>query len=271
MTPEQRILQYLYGKKASVELMTMSQAINFVKNDVFYGMPPLGDEAIRKIIANWAMWNAPGLLTKVANTGGASDPDDPSKPPAVVTDSEFMDAVKKAIKTVSAGVKIGNDKQNVTIQVIGASAKLLDGVITAELSWTGTLEVGVNSGPLHFTGTLGSDEWQIEVSFPNKTSLPNAATLGKVFGEGESALRKLARQRHNIKSLDDAKRITALMKPEIAAVQEAADAVMRLEKNARSSKGGFDVGFKIGSPPPGPNQDGIPKGYEGSIVFTYRW
>lgn len=269
MTPEERILNYLNAKRTAMQSRTLEQAVTYVKTDVFYGMPPIPADQIQQIIARWAITNAPGMLVTVANvpapgSAGASAP-------PVVTNSDFIDAVKKAVKTVADGVKIGNDKNNVTILVTGPTVNLLDGAVTLESSWTGTLELGVNAGPMHFGGTLGTDQWQIQVSFPSDTPLPNAASLGKVFGEGEAAMRKLAKQSRNIKNLDDAKRITATLKPEIAAVQEAADALMSLAKNANASKGGFEVGFKIGSPPPGPGQEGIPKGYEGSIVFTYRW
>lgn len=270
MTPEERIVKYLNGKRTAMQGRTLDEAVTYVKSDVFYGMPPIPVDQIRQAISRWAITNAPGMLVTVG--GGNGGAGGGGTTPAVVSNSEFIDAVKKAVKTVADGVKIGNDKNNVTILVTGPTVNLLDGAVTLESSWTGTLELGVNAGPLHFGGTLGTDQWQIQVSFPNDTPLPNAASLGKVFGEGEAAMRKLAKHSRRIKNLDDAKRVTALLKPEIAAVQEAADTLMSLAKNAgASSRGGFEVGFKIGSPPPGPGQDGIPKGYEGSIVFTYRW
>ncbi|BDC51805.1 hypothetical protein F183_A41200 [Bryobacterales bacterium F-183] len=269
MNPEQRIIVFLHTHRTLVESLTLDMAVESVIQGVFLGPPPISKDEVRRIVSGWAMFNAPAMLRRQPVSGPKGIGPDPP-PPVPISNSDLLDSVKKALKTVTDGVKIGNDKHNVTVLVTGAAVNLFDGTVTLESSWTGTLELGVNAGPLHFSGKLGQEEWQIEVTFPNDTALPSAASLGKVFGEGEAAMRKLARESRNIKNLDDAKRMTALLKPEIAAVQEAADAVMKIAKKTES-KGGFDVGFKFGNPPPGPNQEGIPKGYEGTIVFTYRW
>jgi hypothetical protein len=49
--------------------------------------------------------------------------------------------------------------------------------------------------------------------------------------------------------------------------QEAVEAASGIAE--ANKKGGPSFGFKLGSPQPGPGEQGVPGGIEGSIVFTY--
>ena len=53
----------------------------------------------------------------------------------------------------------------------------------------------------------------------------------------------------------------------MTAVQDAVEAASGIAKASKT--GGASFGFKFGSPDPGPGEPGIPKGVQGSIVFTY--
>ena len=68
-------------------------------------------------------------------------------------------------------------------------------------------------------------------------------------------------------NISDAGKIGALIKPHAAAVQDAVDAASGIAK--ASKQGGASFGFKVGSPEPGPGEEGIPRGVQGSVVFTY--
>jgi hypothetical protein len=50
-------------------------------------------------------------------------------------------------------------------------------------------------------------------------------------------------------------------------VQDAGEAASGIAAGPKD--GGISFGFKVGSPQPGPGQQGIPGGVEGSVVFTW--
>jgi hypothetical protein len=269
MNPEDRIIAYLFGHKASLQHdITIDGVVKQVKLSVFYGMSPLSDDAIRTVVARWAMVNAVGMLVDPSITGGAAPPA-PGKPAPPPSDSDLINAVKKAISTVSNGVTIGRKGGNVNVGVTGLTANLKSGDSSASIgiSWGGTLKLDAESGPLHFSGKLSSDKWEITLSFPQDTYVPNLSTVPKVFTEGERGIEKLADATRAFDNLNDVRNIGALIKPNVTAIQDAVEAASGIANV--SKKGGPSFGFKIGSPNPGPGEQGIPAGVEGSVVFTW--
>jgi hypothetical protein len=266
MKPEDRIVTYLFAHKASFQYSTMDIVVKDVKLSVFYGMSPMSDAEIRKVVAQWAAVNAVGLvITPLTGGSGAVPP--PGTPPT--TDSEFIDAVKKAVSTINDGVTVGKKGANVNIGVTGLTGNLKSGDKSASLglSWTGKLKLEAESGPFHFQGELSSDKWEITLSFPQDTYIPDLSTLGKVFSEGEKAVGKMADATRSFNNIGDARKVGALVKPHAAALQEAIDAASGIAK--ASKQGGPSFGFKVGSPDSLPGEQGIPRGVQGSIVFTY--
>ena len=269
MKPEDRIITYLYAHQSSLQYSdsTIDSVVKDVKLSVFYGMSPISDDAIRQVVVKWATVNAVGLLLKPSTAIGPPPPAPGT--PSTNSDSELIDAVKRAISTVSDGVTIGRKGANVNIGVTGLTANLKKGDNSAALgiSWGGTLKLDAESGPFHFSGNLSKDKWEITLSIPEDTYIPNLSTLGTVFTEGEKALGKMADATRSFTNISDVAKVGALIKPHVAAVQDAVDAVSGIANAPR--KGGASFGFKLGSPDPGPGQQGIPGGVQGSVVFTY--
>jgi hypothetical protein len=44
---------------------------------------------------------------------------------------------------------------------------------------------------------------------------------------------------------------------------------MEAAKGAAKAKGGVSFGFKLGSPQPGPGEQNMPAGVQGTVVFSY--
>jgi hypothetical protein len=265
--PEDRITTYLFAHKSHVEFSTMEQVVKDVKLSVFYGMSPISDDEIRKVVAKWASIHAIGLLTgpPAAGPPAAPEPGTPTGP----SDSELINAVKKAVSTINDGVTIGKKGANVNIGVKGLTANLKNGnnSFSAGISWTGTLKLQKASGPFHFSANLSKDQWEITLSFPRDTYIPDLSSLGKVFTEGERAAGKIADALGSFDNISDARKVGALIKPHAAAVQDAIDAARGIAEAGK--KGGPSFGFKVGSPQPLPGEQGIPPGVQGSVVFTY--
>lgn len=267
MKPEDRILSYLFAQKGKIQFSTMDLVVKDIKLFLFYGMSPLSDEAIRKVVAQWATVHAIGLLIR-PQTGDLPAPPAPGTP-STTSDSPLIDAVKKAITTVTDGVTIGRKDANINIGVTGLTGNLKGAGKEAALaiSWGGTLKLDAKSGPFHFSGQLSKDKWEIVLSFPQDTYIPDMSTLGKVFGEGEKAIGRMADATRGFQNLNDATKVAAVMKPHATAVQEAVDAVSGIAK--ANSKGGPSFGFKFGSPEPAPGEANMPRGVQGTVVFTY--
>ncbi len=269
MTPEQRITAWLATNRSKIEFSTLNAVVQRVKWDVFFGMPPICDDEIRTIVTRWAGIHAIGLLIP-PSPSGAPAPTSPaqSSPPS---DNELIASVKKAITAVSDGVTLGKKGANINIGVSGLTANLKKGVQSASLnlSWGGSLKLEAASGPVHFQGTLSKDNWQITVSFPQDTYIPDLSQLSKVFSEAETALGGVAEATQHFHSIQDAAKVGALIKPHVETIGGAVDALGGIAK--AKPKGGASFGIQFGSPPPGPNGHGIPGGIQGTIVFTYRF
>jgi hypothetical protein len=238
-----------------------------VKLSLFYGMSPLSDDEIRKVVVQWAAIHAVGLVLRNPPTGPPVSMSGGTSPPAA--DSELIDSVKKALSTVVDGVTIGRNGANVNIAVTGLTTNLKSGdkSVSLGIAWGGTLKLDAASGPFHFSGSLAKDKWEITLSFPQDTYIPDLSSVGRVFTEGEKAVRKMADATRNFSDISDARKIGSLVKPHAAAVQSAVEAASGIAK--ASKKGGPSFGFRVGSPDPGPGEEKMPGGVQGTVVFTY--
>ena len=216
MKPEDRIVAYLFAHKAAFQYSTMDIVVKDVKLSVFYGMSQMSDEGIRKVVAQWAVVNAVGLLVTVP-TGGSGAPAPPGTLPT--TDSEFIDAVKKAVSTINDGVTVGKKGANVNIGVTGLTGNLKsrDNIASLRALLDGeTWSFGAESGPFHFQGELSSDKSRRSHSSspPDYLYPPDLSTLGKVFSEGEKAVRQDGRDAtRRLNNISDARKVGALVKP----------------------------------------------------------
>jgi hypothetical protein len=264
MTPQERVTAYLHANKSRFEYSTLDLVVSDVKLSLFYGMSSLSDDEIRKVVVQWATVHAVGLLLRAPPTGGT--PGTPAGSPAN-SESDLIAAVKKAVATIGAGVTIGKDNANINIGVTGPTANLKrnDKEVSVGISWGGTLNLEASSGPIHFSGSLSKDSWEMVVSFPQDTYIPDLSTLGKVFTEGESAFGRMAETARHVKNIEEIRNVGALVKPDLDKVQKAVEAA----KGVAKAKGGVSFGFKVGSPDPMPGQQGIPPGVQGTIVFSY--
>ena len=152
MKPEDRITAYLFAHKSHVEFSTIDLVVKDVKLCVFYGMSPISDDDIRKIVVQWASIHAIGLLLPQR----AADPSSSagSGATAAPSDSELIAAVKKAISTVADGVTVGKKGANINVGVTGLTANLKkdDNSASLGLSWTGTLKLDALGLPIPMFG-----------------------------------------------------------------------------------------------------------------------
>jgi len=274
MTPEERINAYLATNKSKLERSTINLIVLDVKTFVFYGMSPLSDEEIRKIVVRWAAVYAVGLLIKPETAlGPGSSPSVPGggAAPKTPSNSELIDAVKKAVTLVYEGpTLVGDDKGNIKLGITGLTANIKKGDtgLSMNIGWGDSLVLKADAGIFHFSGSISKDKWEISLTFPKDSSVPNLATVGKVFNEGGRAVQNIAEATQSFKNINDASKVGALIKPHVAKVQDAVEALSGI-KDAEK-KGGMSFGLKFGSPDPGPGDQGkMPGGIQGQVTITW--
>ncbi|GJD48639.1 hypothetical protein OPKNFCMD_1362 [Methylobacterium crusticola] len=264
---EARIQAYLNANKGSLRFATIDQIVEQVKLYVLGNRAVMSDADVRKAVARWAIFNPVWLLPEPP--GGAPSTAPAPRPLGRDQASGLVDDVKKVVGRVADGVTLVQGSGSLNLKVTGATAKLQTaaGAAALTIGWTGTLGLKAESGPFHFSGELSKDKWELAVTFPDDDAVPNLSTLPKVFAEGEKAVRTIAAATATFSDISDAKRIGALVKPHVAALEEAVGAVSGIPTPQKKS--GKSFGFKLGSPDPLPGEQGVPRGVQGSLTFTY--
>jgi hypothetical protein len=267
MNDEARIRSYLDAHRSGIRFLTVDQIIGQVKLGVFFGASPISDDEIRQIVLGWSILN-PVLTLPGAGPGGPAGNPPPASPPSA-DNSDLIDAVKKAITVVTKPIRIGKESGNIEIGVSGLTANLKkgDSSLSLGMSWGSSVVLEAESGPFHFSGEVSKEKWEIKLSFPEDTAVPDLSKLGKIFSEGQSAVSKIAVASAGWKGPADSGRVGALIKPSVEAVQDAVEAASGIAKADR--KGGMSFGFKVGSPSPLPGQTGMPPGFETFFVVIY--
>ena len=255
----QRIQSYLERNKLRLILMSTSFIVVEVRSLV-PGATLLREDDISSLVAVWMSFNGPRV---------GPSPYAPASPAS--SDGRMVEAVKNAVSTVIDGVDITRGAGKINISVSGLTAELKQGdrSLAIGTSWSGTLGLEATSGDFHLTGELSSDRWQIQLSYPGDTFIPNLSTLGKVFGEGEKAMRGIIGSTAGFRNLSDIPRITEAVKPHMQPVKDAVEAAKGIAK--AQPKGGVSFGFSLGSPDPMPGQTGMPQGIQGQVTLTIRF
>jgi len=269
MSPEERVKSYLAQNRSRLQASTSVDAVvRDIKLSVFYGFSGgLTDDQIRKIVVEWATFNAVGLLVKV-DPGTPGSPDPAQHVPTQTELDDLVASVGKVIKTVGAGVNlVGSKDNNIKVKVTGLTANLKgsDGFLTVGATWGGSVVLKANKGPFFLDGEIGSDKWEISLSFPRDSSVPNLSTLPPLMEQTESSAGNIARAVGKLGKVSDVRNITSQIKPDLAKVGDAFDAVGGIS----DAKPGVSFGFKIGSPTPMPGQQGMPGGVQGMFVITW--
>jgi hypothetical protein len=252
-----RVQAYLYHNKKRLEVVSVDLIVWEVRMFVPEASRLL-DSELRATVAIWRSLNGPLYPL-------------PIPAPPTAGESKLIEAVKKGVTTVIEGVDIKHGAGKVNISITGLTAELKkgDARLAAGVSWGGTLGVEAEAGNFHLSGELSSDRWELKLSYPEDTAIPDLSKLGKVFGEGEGAMRKIISATSSFRDLNDASRVKDAIKPHMQPVKDAVEAVKGIAK--APAKGGVSVGISVGSPEPLPGETGIPRGVQGQITLTLRF
>ena len=194
MDPKQKaragVWMWLAENKSAVAILSMNTLVmraKFGSNAMI-----LTDADIRAVIMDWMALNnvRTPLLTPVL------DP---------VADGPIKAAVQQAAKTKTDPPTVDRLKGKISIGLGGLTGELTKGDANVSLTagWGGKLQLDTAVGDFHFSGELAKDRWQVTLSYPDDTTVPNMTTLAKVMGEGEQALREAARSLGRFNNVND--------------------------------------------------------------------
>ncbi len=263
---EDRIRKYLDANKGSLRFATIDDIVKEVRLYVLFGIGDVADKDVRLIVARWAIFNQVWLLPEpLADSSSPSSP----KPLSSDHESELVSGVKQVIGVFADGVTLGRGAGSLNLKVTGPTAKLKTptGSASVGISWGGTLKLKAESGPFHFTGELSKDKWELQLNFPDDDAVPNLPALPKVFADGARGVQTIAGITAKFPDLPDVATIGALVKPHVAALEESLRALSGVPPATKKS--GKSFGFRLGSPPPLPGEEGIPPGIQGTVTFSY--
>ena len=190
-----------------------------------------------------------------------------SSPPSIA-DSQLIQTAKNGFTSVIKGVGFERKDGKITISPSGLTAELKKGTSAASIniSWGGTLNLEASKGPIHISGSLSSDKWEVSLSIPDDPSVPDMSKLGKIFSEAEKAMRGIIGASAGIDNLKDIQKVAGKMKPFMDPVKDAVEAAQGI---AKAPSSGVSFGFKIGSPDPLPGSSGMPGGVQVSATLTW--
>lgn len=253
----QNVLAYLQRNKVRLQTLPVDLIVWEVEQFVTQAAS-LPDNELRAHVAIWRSLNGPLYPLPLSS-------------PPTIADSKLIQSVKRAVTTVIEGVDVKHGMGTVNIGVTGLTAELNKGDSRASIgvSWSGTLAVETQKGKFHFAGELSSERWELKLSFPDDTVIPDLSRVGKIFSEGEKGMREVLRATSTFRNLNDVARIKEAVKPHMRPIEEAVDAAKAIAK--APAKGGVNVGVSIGSPDPLPGQTGMPSGVQAQVTLTLRF
>ena len=258
MDPKQKaksdLWMWLAQNKGAVAVLNMDMLVMQAKYGA--GAAILTDAEIRSTIRDWMFLNNVKTPLLTPSTDEAAD-------------GPIKAAVKNEVKSVTDPVTVDRRvKGKVSIGIGGLTGELTkgSGSVGLTLGWGGKLQLDAAAGEFHFSGELSKDRWQVTLSYPDDTTVPNLTTLGKVFGEAEKAARDIAKASATFNNVNDISRIKGQLQPNLKPVKDAIEAVQGI---AKASTGKPNISLQFGSPDPQPGQTGMPGGIQGQVVLTW--
>ena len=194
-------------------------------------------------------------------------------PPAPMPgDNALIESVKKALNVAVDGVTVKRGPASVNISVSGATAELLvkGAKFSLQGSPTGSVGIGTSYRGVAFAATMSSDRWDMQLTFGVSDPISNLAQLGKIFGEGEQALRNIAGKAATFNNLSDIGPIKDAIKPDTQPVKDAIDAAKGIMGAADARPYRPNIGITASGPAPSatPGAPGVPQGFEIQATIT---
>jgi hypothetical protein len=250
---ETPVRNWLGTNISRLRLLTMDELVAQVRRNVTEASR-LGDVEIQKLVRECAAAQNITILTVPGPSAGQG------------LSIQLPDAVKKAFSIPVDGVNVvplPGGRLNISAK--GATAKLKRGDI--KLSWTGSLGIDIPMERFQLAGTVDRDRWELTLSVPGESSVPDLSKLADVFQKAEMAMRGMVEASSGFKNLNDIPKVTKTISPHVKPVKDAVDALVQTAKSPSVS-----AGVKLEGPMSGAGtQPGSSAGITVTATVTIRF
>ena len=187
-----------------------------------------------------------------------------------IGDSKLVKGLQSAFTVAVEGIGIDQSHGFAKVSVKGPTVGLRKGEFSAlgRVSFTGTYTIEAKYGDLHFSGSLAADRWEMSLSYPGETPVPDAAMLSEVFKKGEASFLAVAAEAASFQALEDVSKIAAKAKPHVQPVVDAVTAAGGLMDAQRKR---VNVGISASGPGPSPVQGISPPASSVNLTLTYSF
>lgn len=236
-------------------------SLNAIVAEVYRNVPAAsgqGRGTIEMLVREWA--SAHGI--SLPPQSFIPRPEDAAIPPAPagrsLADSSIVSGVRSVIQTIVDGVGIERSHGYAKITVGGPTVGLRGHGLEASgtVSWSGGMSVETSYRGLHFSGSLAPDKWEMSLTFPSSSSIPDLTRVGEVFRQGESAMRAILAETATFESLDDIPAIGEAISPHLEPVKEA----VRAAQGIAEAQPGVSFGIAASGAGPSPEATAPPVG-----------
>jgi len=224
------VRRWLGANTSRLRLATLGEIVVLARREVPQA-GRLADAEIQSLAREWA------------SREGFTNPPGPVQPPARPGPSpQIPDAVRRAFSIAVEGVDVACfPNGRVNIAVSGATAQL--GASTLSVGWGGSLGIELPAQGFHLSGKLSKDRWEVTLSIPGGSSMPDLSQLADVFQRAERAVRGIVAATAEFQNLDDVAAVQAAISPHIKPVKEAVDVLQAIAGAPQVS-----VGITAGGP-----------------------
>ena len=187
-----------------------------------------------------------------------------------LADSKLVKGLGTAFSVAFDGIAYERSGAIAKVSVKGPALGLRHGSFSVEgrRSFTGTYTIEASYGDLHFSGSISGDRWEMSVSYPGETPVPDMSTLGEVFRQGESSFRAVAAEAATFEELSDVSRITDRAKPHVQPILDAVEAAGGIFEAQRKR---LNAGISASGPGPSPVQGISPAASSVNLTLTYSF
>ncbi|HEX5716548.1 MAG TPA: hypothetical protein VF179_10340, partial [Thermoanaerobaculia bacterium] len=187
-----------------------------------------------------------------------------------LADSKLVKGLGKAFSVAFDGIGFDQSHGFAKVSVKGPTVGLRKGDFSASgrISFTGTYTVEAKYGDLHFSGSLSADRWEMSLSYPGDTPVPDMSTLGGVFNQGWGSLQAVAEEAATFEGPADVSRITDKAKPHVQPILDAVTAAGGIFEAQRKR---LNVGISASGPGPIPAPGISPASSSLQLTLTYSF
>lgn len=255
---EAPVRRWLDEKLDSLRLLSLAEIVARIRQEVPEASR-LADVELQSMAQEWARQHGFMLLS-----GPRPEPAGPKLSIAM------PDAVRRAFSIATDGINIIQlPNGRVNIAVSGATLELGRGRLS--LGWSGSLGFEIPVEGFHLGGQVSKDQWELTLSTPGESSVPDLNKLTEVFQQAETALRGMVAATAKLRDLDDVGAVQGAISPHIKPVKEAVQALKDLAAAPR-----FSVGITAGGPMSGSEAAPVsatapPEGVSVKATITFRF